>query len=408
MTRSPTPVIVAVPGKHGTSYRAIVERPRRGGVRQPQLTKTFSEVKGGRAAAEAWWHEQVRRRDGGPWSSEAELDLATVLELHLARRQASGEMSSGTAANRRSLIAHTYGDLLALPVAQITAFDLERCQAQRQRDGIAGATRELAYVALSAVFRELNLPDNPITHVRRPKNDTLPGDRWTAAEAASFLAAETGRRELALWALMLRAGLRKGEALALAWRDVRFRDRLIHVDRTLTLRLNAANHLVETLGDRAKTRESVRDIPLPQDLSAILAAHKLRMKAEADLLGLPWHEDRFVLPADDGDHFLPSYKLYRRLAAALARTGARPLGGCHGFRRTFAALALEHGVPLPYVMEWMGHRDVETTMRYAKTNPQEHQRQAAQLAAALALPHFVTDFVTADARRGAPDDETGE
>ena len=57
----------------------------------------------------------------------------------------------------------------------------------------------------------------------------------------------------------------------------------------------------------------------------------------------------------------------------------------HDMRHTFASLALMDGVDVPTVQKWLGHKDIQTTMRYIKLLPQHMQDQANKLTPNLVL-----------------------
>jgi integrase len=53
----------------------------------------------------------------------------------------------------------------------------------------------------------------------------------------------------------------------------------------------------------------------------------------------------------------------------------------HDLRHTFGTRMAAAGVPMRTLQEWMGHRDIETTQRYADYAPSQHE--AALVAAAF-------------------------
>jgi len=56
---------------------------------------------------------------------------------------------------------------------------------------------------------------------------------WTATQLAAFLAWSAGRSEHhALWTVMAATGIRRGEALALRWRDLSLDARTVSVRRS--------------------------------------------------------------------------------------------------------------------------------------------------------------------------------
>jgi len=86
-------------------------------------------------------------------------------------------------------------------------------------------------------------------------------------------------------------------------------------------------------------------------------------EALARLSGREWFtgEDDLVFPGETGD-YLDGSALRRRYNLALQRTGLRPLR-FHDLRHTFGTRLIAK-VDIRRVQEWMGHADVQTTMRY--------------------------------------------
>ena len=77
------------------------------------------------------------------------------------------------------------------------------------------------------------------------------------------------------------------------------------------------------------------------------------------------------------------------------RCGCRPNSGLarvdeghrfHDLRHTFGTRCAAAGVPMRTLQEWMGHRDIETTQRYADYAPNEHERELVARAFAPADP----------------------
>lgn len=66
----------------------------------------------------------------------------------------------------------------------------------------------------------------------------------------------------------------------------------------------------------------------------------------------------------------------------------------HDLRHTFGTRCAAAGVPMRTLQEWMGHRDIATTQRYADYAPST--REAEMIAAAFAAPAL--DPSTTEAR----------
>ncbi len=47
----------------------------------------------------------------------------------------------------------------------------------------------------------------------------------------------------------------------------------------------------------------------------------------------------------------------------------------HDLRHTFGTRSAAAGVPMRTLQAWMGHRDYQTTMRYADYSPSDHETE---------------------------------
>ncbi len=116
----------------------------------------------------------------------------------------------------------------------------------------------------------------------------------------------------------------------------------------------------------------VRSVPLAPDVAEALAGISRRDR----FVG----EDDSVLVGVTGDH-LDSAALRRRYKAALSRGGLRPRR-FHDLRHTFGTRMIAEA-DIRRVQEWMGHADVQTTMRYLHYVPRAED--AALVARAFRL-----------------------
>lgn len=191
-------------------------------------------------------------------------------------------------------------------------------------------------------------------------DDELPRMRNGEVDEHS-LAAMRERR--ALWAEAVRlaayTGLRFGELRALRWRDVDWKAESLHVRRSAPSSSPA--------GAKVKAPKSGRGRSVPLIAPAIAALDRIS-KA-----GYPTGADALVLPTRGGG-MLESGRVrdafYRGLEAAglgHLREKDNPMT-FHDLRHTFGTLAVRK-LPVTDVQAYMGHADIQTTMRYVHHVP---------------------------------------
>jgi integrase len=150
------------------------------------------------------------------------------------------------------------------------------------------------------------------------------------------------------------AGLRRGELVALRWRDVDFAGHKLIVRRALS---------GETEVRSTKSRRA-REVPLPDQSAAAL--QRLRLRGEFT------GPDDYVFANRFGRRLDPS-ALRRRYERARDAAGLDPLR-FHDLRHTYGSLLVAGGIDLPSIKAAMGHSQISTTERYL------HARPAGELA----------------------------
>ena len=156
-------------------------------------------------------------------------------------------------------------------------------------------------------------------------------------------------------------GLRMGELLALRWRDVDFAGNAIRVRASYY-----AGHLTTPKSGK------VRAVPMAPDVASALAQLSRREHWVGD--------DDLVFIGASGS-YLDGSALRRRYKVALDRAGLRRLR-FHDLRHTFGTRMIAKA-DIRRVQEWMGHADIQTTMRYLHYAPRSED--AALVAEAFRL-----------------------
>jgi len=222
----------------------------------------------------------------------------------------------------------------------------------------------LSSVLSDAIESEI-ITENPCRNIRIPKPESEKPKRiakpFTWAEREHFEAI-CKKHYPDLYPIVIcgfRSGSRIGEMLALQWGDVDFFNRLITIQRNMTL-----------WGvSRPKTADSERQVRMTAQLVDILKTQ--RKKAKADKLKKGWGDiPEWVFYTKEGAHCRYSY-IQKRWLKAVEKAGL--LGrNLHDMRHSYATLRLSNGDSLTEVSKEMGHSSTNVTYKvYYKWLPSE-------------------------------------
>jgi integrase len=220
-----------------------------------------------------------------------------------------------------------------------------------------------AFLTWCTVERELPVSRPKVRREREPSGR----ERWLSASELRALQDATPRGWWTLFATLVFTGLRVGEAQGLRGGDVRIRERRISVregERTL------------------KTAGSARDVPIPEPLAAILAAHFAQVDiGPADLV--------FQARLND---YQSARRAFQRACEKAKLHGVT----LHDLRHTFGVHCAQAGVPIVRLQKLLGHATPHMTLRYMGHAPESYfAEDAAKVAASM------TSDTEAEARANA-------
>ncbi len=317
----------------------LLVEARRGQLRQERTGLTFADV------AEEWFQRGGFERD---WSASTQVDYRSVLDAHLLPE-------FGTAR-----------------IETITSGQIERWRNGLAEDGQrARHTVNKIATQLHAIFQHAvdhhGLIVNPVAKVKRLREsyDAARFDFYSPEEIEKLVVtaaagahrgprrpavsetertrrATEDRQDAAIYLTAALSGLRRGELLALRWEDVDFEQSSIRVFEGYS-----ANR-----AGKPKSRKS-RTLPMVEEVGDALRRLKDREAFTA--------KGELVFVSREGTH-VDGSALRRRYHSTLDAAGLRRLR-FHDLRHTFGSLAI-NVASIVQVQAWMGHADIQTTMRY--------------------------------------------
>ena len=263
----------------------------------------------------------------------------------------------------------------AVPAAKLTASDLDRFYGQLLANGAGRFPYAPATVrrvhgiirrALGQGVRWGWISHNPALDVSPPRVPARELSPPTPDELVClFRMAQEVDPALAAFILLAGStGARRGELIALRWRDVDLDGELLTISRGI---VEADGELIEK---DTKTHQT-RRVSLDPDTTAALVAHRSWSEANAESAGTAISDDSFVFShAPDGSTpWRPdsTSRAFRVLCMQAGVSGVR----LHDLRHYVATRLLSSGIDVRTVAGRLGHRNPATTLNvYAHFVPE--------------------------------------
>ena len=260
-----------------------------------------------------------------------------------------------------SLAAQRHGEAGEPAIDSVTAEETRAHMRELMARGLSKASVRRAMYAIGSFFgwavRWDLIAKSPAARVRVPRREPVrevrslsKRERAVLVSAAEHVATRSTRpfdtQAPVLVLLMLKTGLRRQEALDLAWRDVD---------------LDAGEVLVRYGKGKKSRRVPIEDPGLIARLAQLRDAGGVGAVDGAEL--------RPVFVGSHGQRLTRTslYRIFRRVldAAEFGGKGITP----HALRHTFGTVLCARGVPVPYVKDLLGHEDIGSTMIYVHTTP---------------------------------------
>lgn len=239
--------------------------------------------------------------------------------------------------------------------------------ASGRRDGKGGlSARTVVHMhrvlseALDQAVRSRKLSANPMAGkaVRPPRPEETEIEVLTDDELATLLRGAASHRLYRPTLLAATTGMRRGEVLALRWRDVDLAGASLKVTQSLEITKADGLRFKEP-----KSRAGRRPIALPAMTVEMLRKHRAAQAERRLQLGPIYSgELDLVFAKDDGQPIDPR-SFSKEFGALVARIDGLPAITFHGLRHTHITQLLDAGVNPKVVSERAGHATIAITLQ---------------------------------------------
>lgn len=235
------------------------------------------------------------------------------------------------------------------------------------------------------------IPNNPADKVERPKKNRYIADYYRQDELEQLLEATKDHYLSLLIQMTVFYGLRRSEVLGLKWDAIDFQRNTITI-RHIVSNAVADGKRILIREDRAKTKSSLRSLPLIADLREKLLERKAQQEENKKICGNCYnHEyDGYVFVDPMGKLYVPD-EVSDHFRTLLKQKGLRHIR-FHDLRHSCASLLLANGVPMKQIQEWLGHSDMGTTANiYSHLDFNSKINSANVMDGVLSLPEMKSE-----------------
>lgn len=234
--------------------------------------------------------------------------------------------------------------------------------------------------ALQDAYRNDLVPCNYADKAHRPKKADFISNYYNRDELQILFEAVKGHKIEFAVLMAGYYGLRRSEIVGLKWSNVDFEYKTITIKHTVTT-CRIDGKCVRIAKDRAKTKKSIRSLPLIPPIYDFLIRMKKQEAMDREFFGSNYvtKYDDYIYKEKNGELVKPDF-VTDSFKWQVSKIPELPKIRFHGLRHSCAALLRHEGVPMEDIQKWLGHSQITTTESiYAHFDTERHQSSAQKI-----------------------------
>lgn len=225
-------------------------------------------------------------------------------------------------------------------------------------------TKSYASIVMRFAIKRDYIQSNPFDLVDLPRQRKKSSTKretenfYTKEQLRSFLECAENQPNYKVYAffrLLAYSGMRKGEALALNWEDINFKENEISINKAVGQGVSQRLYIKPTKTNTKRT------IKMDEATMIVLKEWKKKQQQAYLMLGYNTLQKNQLVFSNTKNSFIQPTKTNDWLKSIISKNNL-PTISTHGFRHTHCSLLFEAGATIKSVQDRLGHTDVKTTM----------------------------------------------
>ncbi len=333
-------------------YQITVE-----GERDPltgKRNRAYKNVKGSLKEAKSVMHRMITEMEQGKIAKRTNKSIAEWMDEWLSQYLPNIEETTriGYKTKIKCYIKPAIGDIL---IQSLRAEHVQKMVNDMYERGLSPKNIRDTYSNINAAMKKAVkirlIPYNPCEGVSLPKIKKYKAEVYPPEMIHNLLDTVMGTDMYLPVLLLVTAGLRRGELLALNWDDIDFKNNILKVRRNMVR--GQSGYIIKA----PKSEAGVRDIHLSDDVMKELRSAKVKYMTDILLYGAGFQNLGFVIRQEDGSPLCPD-SMSRKWRRFLESNNL-PKIRLHDLRHSNATALIQAGVNPRVVQQRLGHSDVK-------------------------------------------------